>query len=158
MEIDFYGNPFDQENTLIKSDKKSSYDRAKVNKVNTVEDKSYSLINNSANPFKLKDRVVLKIENHERYSHIQNLKEGDIPRVSAVLGEGMVNIGFSYTIPMTVKNVPTSDLVLFKEESFLAKVRVFIKSFRIVKKFLVYLAQEKLRRSAKNRLKKMRKK
>lgn len=157
MEIDFFGNPFDQENLVIKSDVSGISKSALASKVNDFEQAPYSLINNPANPFVIGDKVVLDLKAHDRYGFIQNLKEGDIPRVSGVFGEDSVNIAFSYSYPLTIKGVPVSHLKLVPEASFKDKVRFFFKSKSIVKSAIIMLINVKLYISAKRRLRRMKK-
>lgn len=88
------------------------------------------------NPYKIKDKVNLLQKNAERYKYIQKLDKDEYGIISDVIGKKHVNIMFFQTRPTTIKTVPISDVVIYKKEKLLTKLRVKLMSYKIVQKLL----------------------
>lgn len=144
MEIDFNGNPFADSRDIKEDFVKVSVDADKVNTLDVVIYHDLKL--NQANPFKVKDAVILDISKDPRFSYIQRFKQDVSGRVSAILGQSYVNISFENTIPSTIKNVSVTALTLTKSSSILDKLRVFFKKLTFIRNFNVKRIRKKNRR------------
>lgn len=88
------------------------------------------------NPYRLGDKVNLKVQNAPRYKYIQNIDKDEYGKISDIVGKSHVNIMFFQTRPATIKTVPIKDIVLYKKESFLVKLRVWFMSNKKISKLL----------------------
>lgn len=108
------------------SEKKTWYN---VNDLKKSEIKPYKVGYNPLNPFKVEDKVTLRLTDHSRYSLIDGINADMVGSVSEVLGNNMVNIAYWDTRPSVIKNVPIKSVVLSKNNKLSVKLRFLFKTF-----------------------------
>jgi hypothetical protein len=100
-----------------------------VNDIKASEIKPFKKGYNPLNPFRLEDKVILRLSHHNRYDLIENITEDMVGHVSEILGNNMVNISYWDTRPSCIKNVPLHSIYLApKQNTFKTKIRVFFYS------------------------------
>lgn len=85
-----------------------------VNDLMKSEIQPYKQGYNPLNPFKVEDKVILRTQDHKRYSLIEGITPTMVGSVSEILGNNMVNIAYWDTQPSVIKNVPVTSVTLAK--------------------------------------------
>lgn len=100
-----------------------------VNDLMKSEIQPYKQGYNPLNPFKVEDKVILSVQDHERYKLIEGITETMVGSISEVLGNNMVNIAYWDTQPSVIKNVPVTSVRLANKihNKLSIRIRVFFK-------------------------------
>lgn len=111
--------------------KKSKKTWHNVNDIKESEVKPYKKEYHPLNPFRMEDKVLLRIQDHKRFNLIEGITPNMVGSISEVLGNNMVNIAYWDTKPSVIKNVPVQSVFIAKNNSLKVKLRVlFIKLLR----------------------------
>jgi hypothetical protein len=100
-----------------------------VNDLKKSEIQPYKKGYNPLNPFKIEDKVILRLQDHDRYSLIEGITPHMVGSISEVLGNNMVNIAYWDTQPSVIKNVPVTSVRLAsnKRNKLTVAIRVLFK-------------------------------
>lgn len=114
----------------VKKSKKTWFN---VNDIKESEIKPYKKEYHPLNPFRMEDKVILKLGDHKRFDLIEGITPSMVGNISELLGNNMVNISYWDTKPSVIKNVPVTSVFLSKNNHIKVKIRVFF--IKLLRKF-----------------------